>query len=243
MAVVPDQVTKTYNSIFYDSLGDIPKGDNGLPKYQSLVATYMPSIVINQSGNQVVFSLKFHEGQAFFLDPFSGTTSASSINGFIYSVPINLDLATIPPQSTVKDMAAPAQTLQRLNEFDSRNFSISRLFLDFNSVPLSQPDLAFTYFPPNTPPSLHSSFIYLMDGFLGNLKKTPNHPYILGYAISAGNSIPDPNEGIPPTLRPIGQAFTVFKDNNSDLSTINFVFDTASGRKNIRGNIETPGRT
>jgi hypothetical protein len=117
-------------------------------------------------------------------------------------------------------------------------FSVSSLFMDFESTDLMRFDPAHSDAGEAGDPGLQSLVLF-MSFYLKNLAAAGS-PYILGYALAPGASTTyPPGEAVPDELAPVGTTYTMYHDPvHQGLSTLNFVLATKKGHGKIAG---TPG--
>lgn len=149
----------------------------------------MPSINITSSGTSVEFSLKFLSGKAYTSNPLNPKkTIEREMKDWVYTIPIELDFARIYREDTSGKLPVPKQVSDELDRFTTDEFSVSSLFVKFDSVDLMNVDVAATK-PDDNPDGLQSFFVYFMSRFLHYLHADPKkNPYILGYTSTSGNT-------------------------------------------------------
>jgi hypothetical protein len=234
---------KNYIPTFYDSFDKVPKDSQGVPTAPIIQAQYQPRVAIDATGTDIVLVLAMSSGKAWFRDPVAGDIVPIDMKNWAYGISINLDFAGIERADIDGHMAIPPLVAQRLHDFVSNDFSISQLFVDFNSTDLMRFDPAITSVGAAGSDALQS-FTFFMSAFLGGLAADPKaNPYILGYTIAQTPKKLDEDKNVPPSLKPIGQTFTCYREPKvQGLSTLNFILNTAGGRGKLApGTQPTPG--
>lgn len=174
----------------YQSWEDVEKSSEaGPPVNPAINAQYLPSVNIASSGTSVEFTLNFISGQAYMRNSISGAMmAAKDMTGWIYAIDIDLDFAGISRDDLDKGIAVPENVLKQLESFTTDQFSVSSLFMNFQSTDLMR------YNPVSTSVGTAGSsalayFTQFMAEYLGavSLDQT-NNPYILGYSSKLGTA-------------------------------------------------------
>ena len=193
-----------------------------------------PTITI-QANNQVIFTLHILEGTVRYID--SDNSQQSISTGVMdVSFTVNMALATV---DDVNSLAAPDQTKTQLSGFQSSDFTIQALALDFENS-----NLIGTVSVSSQDSSLNSSQITTLttcfSNYLSALQGSSN-PYILGYPIQS-NQPANTNPTLP-EFAPTSCEFSTTpypnppSDSYEGLSTLNYclmtqhhAFPTAANR-------------
>lgn len=161
-----------------------------------------------------------------------------------YGIGISLDFAQIARSDIEAAKPVPQIVIDRLTHFLSSGFSVAQLFVDFQSTDLVNFDPINTSVNQATDDA-RQAFVYMMTSYLQFFKNDPTtNPYILGYTVTQQEKDPDAGIKVPPSLKPIGQTFTLYQDpRNEDLNTVNFILNTEAGQNpNLGiGSHSTPG--
>ncbi|KAF3919658.1 hypothetical protein ABW20_dc0105313 [Dactylellina cionopaga] len=233
-----------YNAIFYDTWDQVPKsGDGKTPLNPVIDVEYFPSITITSSGTIVCLVLNMTSGTAWFRDPVFLGLAPYDVQGWKFGIAIELNFASIDADAIKSGKPVPPIVLDRLTQFTSNDFKISQLFADLTSTDLARYDPEETSVG-NSPVQVRDAFTAFMTNFLQGLKAdSTKNPFILGYSITQGSDTPNPDQDIPPSMKPIGQTFNVYLDPNvPDSSNINFILNTQGGQgSNPSGIHPTPG--
>lgn len=167
----------------HSSWDHVEKTSKGVPLNPAINAQYMPSVNIAGSGTSVEFTLTFFAGQSYMRNPISGAMMApKDMTGWVYAIDIDLDFAGISNGDVKAGMAVPANVLKQLDSFTTDQFSVSSLFVNFESTDLMR------FNPVSTSVGTAGSaaqayFVAFMAEYLGAVSKDQtNNPYILGYS-------------------------------------------------------------
>ncbi|KAI1802876.1 hypothetical protein F4811DRAFT_572527 [Daldinia bambusicola] len=240
LSVKYDEPTDKYIAKFYDKYEDVPKGPSGKPLDSLINGNYMPKVLIEESGTKVFLILHFDRGSAWLSRPGVNSLKEWDMAGWEYGIGISLDFAGIGRSNIGAKMPVPQIVLDRLTKFVSEGFSVSQMFVNFESTELVNFDPNHT----KVPSAAAYGFGFVTSQYLQYFKEHPKeNPFILGYTISDQRRQPPHDENVPPSLKPIGQTFSVYFDStDQDRSTINFVLNTEGGEKRLdAGNHPTPG--
>jgi hypothetical protein len=215
------------------SEASIPRDAHGVPGSACIDATIQTAISIPKSGTIVTLLIRFTGGEAWLgesVGPLSSLTKYDA-TGWVFGIPINLDLAAIAKNDIGHSIVVPPLVEQQLTQFTSAGFDVSHLFLDLNSSNLMTSDPAVTLAPGANADGL-TQFTEFMQFYLKSVAAGPN-PFILGYVPAAqGSAAPS----VPDVLKPVGATFTLFHDAaNTSRSTVNFVLATKGGHGRIAG--------
>lgn len=219
----------------------IPHDGNGKPTVECIDGIVGSQIDISESGTNVSFLLNFQSGTAYFRDFESPDLSLKKFDmaGWTYAIDITLDLAAIEANDIGNMLKVPDSIRNQLHNFMSEQFTVSHLFLNFDSVDLVRFDPTRTKTPGNEGPG-QILFVDFMIRYLNFLKMTGN-PYILGYSVTANNRTKIPaDKNVPDSIKPVGTTFTLYHDpNHPNLSNLNFVLATKGGHGKISGSAGT----
>ncbi|MFD0586509.1 hypothetical protein ACFQZE_00735 [Paenibacillus sp. GCM10027627] len=236
-----DLVAKNYTYQVLESADEIPKNGDGTPINAYIDGMIHPQIDIVENGSNIVFVLHFLSGTAYLWNGVGRFAElvAYDMTDWKYGVSINLDLKTVEKDALSKSNAVPDLVKNQLYNFIDNMFSVSSLFMDFESVDLLRFEPAHTDTGKEAGDSGCQQFILFMQFYLKELQEKGN-PYILGYAVSQTPETAVPEHlQVPDSLKPIGTTFTMYHDSaNQDMSTLNFVLATKGGHGSISG---TPG--
>jgi hypothetical protein len=236
--VLSQSIDKNGNYVYRElnSSEEIPRDAQGTPIGACLAGAILPQIKISQSGTNVTFILNFQSGAAYFwvLDS-PPRLQKYDITGWKYGLSIALDLKAIERDDIGKKIKVPRLVEQQLTQFLERDFEISHLFLDFDSVDL----LRFDPISTNTKDAGergNQQLAQFMQSYLVNLIKQGN-PLVLGYSVTTTpNTKIQANRNVPDTLKPTGTTFITYHDPQyPELSTLNFVLVTKGGHGRIGG--------
>ena len=215
----------------------IPHDDKGIPTVECIAGPIKPQISIAESGTNVSFLINFLSGKAYFRDLDDPTFGLKEFDmtGWVYAVNITLDLKAVEMDDINKKIKVPDNIKNQLHDFMSNDFTVSHLFLDFNSVNLVRFDPLKTRTTGLCDPG-QDLFIEFMVRYL-NFLINNNNPYILGYSVTAGqNTRVPPDQNVPDSIKPVGTTFTMYHDpSHPDLSNLNFVLATKAGHGRISG--------
>ncbi|KAJ5676526.1 uncharacterized protein N7477_002159 [Penicillium maclennaniae] len=208
--------------VVHEDWTSVPRDTNGLPVNPSMNAVYHPTIEIDKSGTVVNLVLSFKSGNLYTRSLRTGNMQKG------------VDMTK---------WAAPAEMIQQLNNFLDNQFSVSQLFVNFESTNLLRFDPSVTSVG-NSGPQAMEMFTYFMSSYLGAIQANSNaNPYILGYAVTQTPQTVNPADAqISDSMKPVGCTFTLYKDDDPNKSTVNFILNTKlSGGKNGPGKHSTPG--
>ena len=174
---------ETMIPIIHKSWNDVDKTSKGVPVNPAINAQYMPSVNISSSGTSVEFTLTFLSGQSYMRNPISGAMMApKDMTGWVYAIDIDLDFAGISRGDLQKGIAVPENVLNQLESFTTDQFSVSSLFMNFQSTDLMRFNPVSTSVG-TAGSSAQAYFTTFMAEYLGAVSKDQaNNPYILGYA-------------------------------------------------------------
>ncbi|KAI1644579.1 uncharacterized protein F4817DRAFT_318734 [Daldinia loculata] len=221
---------------FYDNYKDVPKDSSGKPQDPLINGNYMPSVLIDHSGTDIVLVLHFDRGSAWLRDMNSGRLKEWDMAGWQYGISISLDFAGIGRSDLQAGKAVPEIVADKLTKFVSEGFSVAQMFVNFESTDLVNFNPIHTNVNKATE-AAKQGFVFVMTSYLKYFKAHPkSNPFILGYTISDNRSQSDPDKNVPPSLKPIGQTFSLYFDpTDQDRSTINFVLNTEGSTKKYLG--------
>jgi hypothetical protein len=204
---------------------------DAVPKDAPFVAgTFVPQIRIAATGTVINLVLAFDGGSAAFAEAWGPLgLKTYELNGWVYEVPVNLDLAAIAAGDLEN---VPADVQLQLSAFTPTMFQVSSLFMDFDATNLLS--WTPTSAAPGGPADGLTWLAVFMQFYLRDRVKDHN-PFILGYTASA-KSAQQANPNVPALLQPTGTTFTLYQDPaDADRSTLNFVLVTAGGHVAIPG--------
>jgi hypothetical protein len=201
-------------------------------------ADVVPQIDIHASGTQLTFILAFKSGKAAFWlggpGPLAQLTQFD-VAGWRYGFTVTLDLTAVAAGDAAAGRATPDAVRQALEDFHSRMFEVSSLFLDFASSDLLRFD------PARTTAGASNQAAPALSLFMEFYFKTvvaKKNPYVLGYSANPTDNsrLPDGMKNVPDVLRPAGTTFTLYHEpRNPDLSSLNFALVTKGGHRKIPG--------
>jgi hypothetical protein len=227
------QVTQDRNFKYLTSAKDIPANAAYID------ADVVPQIDIHANGTQLTFTLAFRSGKAAFwmggLGPLAELTPFD-VAGWRYSFTVTLDLTAVTAADAAKKQVIPDTVRRTLQDFQSRMFKVSSLFLDFSSSDLLRFDPARTAAGAAGKEAVLALSLFMEFYFKGVV--AAQNPYILGYSANPtdGSQLPDGMKNVPDLLRPVGATFTLYHEpRNPDLSSLNFVLVTKGGHGRIPG--------
>lgn len=173
----------------YQSWDEVEKTHKGVPLNPAINAQYMPSVNIASSGTSVEFTLNFISGQSYMRNSISGAMMApKDMTGWIYAIDIDLDFAGISRGDLDKGIAVPENVLKQLESFTTDQFSVTSLFMNFQSTNLMRFNPVSTSVGTAGSSAL-SYFTTFMGEYLGAVSKDQAHnPYILGYSSKFGTA-------------------------------------------------------
>ncbi|KAK6949364.1 hypothetical protein Daesc_009439 [Daldinia eschscholtzii] len=231
-----DEPTDTSVPKFYESYNDVPKGPDGKPLNPLINGNYMPSVLVEHSGTDIVLILHFDQGSAWLRDMNSGRLKQWDMADWQYGISISLDFAGIGRAELQAGKSAPQIVIDKLTKFVSAGFSVAQMFVNFESTDLVNFNPIHTKVNQATE-AAKQGFVFVMTSYLQYFKEHPkSNPFILGYTISDQRSQPPPDENVPPSLKPIGQTFSLYFDPKDQYrSTINFVLNTEASEKKYLG--------
>jgi len=201
-------------------------------------AEVVPQIDIHASGTQLTFILAFKSGKAAFWQGGPGPLAQLTpfdVAGWRYGFAVTLDLAAVTADDAARHQVTPDSVRRTLQDFQSRLFQVSSLFLDFASSDLLRFDPAKTTAGAGNQAA--SALSLFMEFYFKNIVAAQN-PYILGYSANPTDRspLPDGMKNVPDLLRPAGATFTLYHEpSNPDLSSLNFVIVTKGGHGRITG--------
>lgn len=226
------QTTQGKNFKYLTSASQIPANSAYID------ADVVPQIDIHANGTQLTFILAFKSGKAVFWmggpGPLAELTPFN-VAGWRYSFTVTLDLTAVTANDAAKGQVVPDAVRRTLQDFQSRMFQVSSLFLDFASSDLLRFD------PAKTTAGANNQALSALSQFMEFYFKTVvagQNPYILGYSANptANSRLPDGMKNVPDILRPAGATFTLYHEpGNPDLSSLNFVLVTKGGHGRIPG--------
>ncbi|KAJ6113507.1 hypothetical protein N7523_006824 [Penicillium sp. IBT 18751x] len=227
--------------VVHEDWTSVPRDTNGLPVNPSMNAVYHPTIEIDKSGTVVNLVLSFKSGELYTRSLRTGNMQKGvDMTKWVFGIAVDLDFAGIERD---KGKAAPAEVIAQLNNFLDNQFSVSQLFVNFESTNLLRFDPSVTSVG-NSGPQAMEMFTYFMSSYLGAIQANSNaNPYILGYAVTQTPQTLNPADAqISDSMKPVGCTFTLYKDDDPNKSTVNFILNTKlSGGKNGPGMHSTPG--
>ncbi|SKA41704.1 hypothetical protein SAMN04488128_105493 [Chitinophaga eiseniae] len=197
-------------------------------------AELIPQISIPESGQNITLELHLKSGTARFWS--RRTPNDYPIEDWVYSINLNLGLNDVEKSET--KILQPADVKKRIKEFTDDKFSVNALMMDFESVE------KLPFFSEKTQAGKAGDvgiegMIPFMNFYLTYLRKTGN-PYILGYAIEQRTeSNTSRDHLLPSSLTPKKVNYTMFKDENPAISTLNFLLIT---KNNEDKKLETPDK-
>ena len=171
----------------YQSWDEVDKTSKGVPLNPAIIAQYMPSVNIAGSGTSVEFTLTFLSGQSYMRNPISGAMmTPKDMTGWVYAIDIDLDFAGISRGDIEKGIAVPENVLKQLESFTTDQFSVTSLFMNFQSTDLMRFNPVSTSVGAAGSSAL-SYFTAFMAEYLGAVSKDQaKNPYILGYSSKPG---------------------------------------------------------
>lgn len=172
----------TYPHIWTD-WSQVTKDSNGDPVNPTINAEYMPSVNITSSGTNVAFTLNFSSGQAYLTNPAGRMIKKPfDMTDWIYGIDIDLHFVPTTRDDLHNGIAVPEKALKQLEAFTTDQFSVSSLFMDFQSTNLIRYNPEVTSVG-KAGAQVENFFASFMNEYLGDISqdKTSN-PYILGYA-------------------------------------------------------------
>lgn len=208
----------------YGSADEVPKDA------PFVAATFLPQIKIVATGTVINLVLEFNGGSAGFIEaPGPMGLKSYDLDGWVYEVPVNLNLAAIAAGDLPN---VPTLVKSQLSAFTPTMFLVSSLFLDFDSADLLS--WAPASAAPGGPVDGLAQLAQFMQFYLRDLANEHNS-FILGYTVSA-KSAQQANPAVPALLQPAGTTFALYRDPaGADRSTLNFYLVTAGGRVRIPG--------
>ena len=195
-----------------------PTAAAGTPAaWNSVNVTQMtaPTITIGENG-AVVLTLHVTSGTVQYID-MSGVQQTASLADTDISYTVNMTLADVADPN---DLAAPQQTIDQLNGFQTSDFSIQFLALEFETASM------ITSCDVSSPTITEGSrqYIVLLNCLNAYLCSSTN-PYILGYPVQTVN--PAVTNPVLPAFAPTSCEFsTTVNQTNADLSTLNYCLMT-----------------
>jgi hypothetical protein len=129
-----------------DSASDIPRDSDGNPTVACIDGQILPEAVISESGTSITFVLRFRPGTAWFHvgnGPLAALTKYE-MTGWSYGIDITLDLIAVEKEDINNTIVVPPLVESQLTGFLDNMFSVSSLFMDFQSTDLMR-------FDPRTP--------------------------------------------------------------------------------------------
>lgn len=222
------------------SVTEVPVDASGDPTASYIDGLIVPQVQISQSGTDITLVLAFRGGTAYFWSgngPMAQLTKFD-MTGWSYGIDVDLDLVGIEKDDIGKKIAVPDNVQAQLSGFMDNMFSISSLFMDFESTDLVRFNPVHSDAGSSGDPGLQQLVLF-MNFYLKNLQAQGN-PYVLGYAISPGPSTSyPPGKQVPDQLAPVGATYTMYHDpDHQGLSNLNFVLATKGGHNAVTS---TPG--
>lgn len=226
-----DETSGNYTFGVVDSITDIPKSVEGVSLVEYIDAKYSPSVSITNTGTVIGFDMNFQNGTACLNNGF-GTTVKHPTKGWLYSVNVQLGFSELAANDLKKKVKVPANVQQQLEHFMSQDFSISHLFMDFESTNLLEPNTRTT--TGNAGDTATDRFILFMRDYLTYAQKNGN-PFLLGYSpVTTDKTKIDEDKRVPDVLRPVGTTYAMYYDAaNPDLSNLNFMLVTKGGKGKV----------
>ncbi|KAK5451905.1 hypothetical protein LTS15_007628 [Exophiala xenobiotica] len=235
---------ETFIPVFHDDFSQVEKDPKGLPINPCIDGQYQPSVTFTASGGLINLVLTFTSGTAFMRNPVTATMMpGKDMTGWAFGISIDLDFASISNEDVEKGLPVPAVVAKSLHDFTSAQFSVASLLIDFDSTDLLRfnPELTTVG---NASTVVQNAFVLFVGSYLGAIGKDPKkNPYILGYALTQTPQTVNPDKDVPPSLRPVGNTFSVYHDpDNIERSTLNFCMNTMlSGGQLGAGTHASPG--
>ncbi|WP_048050997.1 hypothetical protein [Methanosarcina soligelidi] len=157
--------------------------------------------------------------------------NSHKISNWKFVFDINVNFLEIEHERIQNHMAIPDAVKDMLHEFDSDDFTIRHLFMNFEDAEIADFDPTHSELPlPEGMSNLALNLFKLsLIDYFSKLANT-DHPYILGYSIEQKAPTPDPSST--PTFIPTSGTYWIFKERDESqeyLSTLNLLL-TADGR-------------
>lgn len=233
--VTNDKGEQEYKYVVLDSADDIPTDGEGNPKYAYLNVGLTPTISISESGEELTFVLGFPSGTAAFYEG-SGTSAVLdnyTIDNWSYGVMVTMNMNVVTDDDINTTIKVPDDTARQLSDFNSNEFAVSALFMDFQNTELE------TFDPTTTSVGdagdvVRDQLVEFMKNYLVQVQESGN-PYLLGYSIdSTDDTVYEEDKNVPAELRPASNRFTFYQDSeDADISNLNYVLDTVGGQGQI----------
>lgn len=226
-----DESSGNYTFGVVESISDIPKSVPGVSLVEYIDAKYSPSVSITTTGTVIAFDMNFQSGTAWLNNGF-GTLVKHSTDSWIYSVNVQLGFSELAANDLKNKIKVPANVQQELEHFISSDFSVSHLFMDFESTNLLEPNSSTT--TGKAGDKATDRFILFMRDYLVYAQKNGN-PFLLGYSpVTTDKTKIDEDQQVPDVLRPVGNTYAMYYDAaNPDLSNLNFMLVTKGGKGKI----------
>lgn len=219
---------ESYIPKFHDKFSEIEKDKKGLPVNPCINGQYQPTVTFTASGGLINLVLTFSGGTAYMRNPITtAMMPGKDMTGWAFGISIDLDFATISNDDVQKGLPVPAVVANSLHNFTSAQFSVASLFVDFESTDLLRYNPELTTVG-SASAVVHDAFVLFVGNYLKAIGSDPKkNPYILGYALSQTPQTVNPDKDVPPSLRPIGNTFSVYNDpTDIQRSTLNFCMNT-----------------
>ena len=225
----------------FELIDELPK----TPQNSCFLGEIRPSVLIESTGQTIIFKLEFTSGTAWFWQGMGPAAQLQEydMTGWVFSANVNLDLKELelknngahqllmPGNQPNQQLKIDVKALDQLNHFKEENYSINCLFTNFEDTTLWKFNPSLSSAGSSGDVGLEQ-FKNFMDFYVRNLQTINNgNPYVLGYFPEAKKV--KPNNDIPEILQASGVTYSCFKAAQENDSTLNYLLVTKGGKKTV----------